>query len=147
MFRRLIQTENDWGALFARLALGVVMFPHGAQTLLGWWGGMGFSKTVGGFQSHGMPAILAILVIVAESFGSLGLILGFLSRVAGAGIGTVMVGAIFLGHLHNGFFMNWLGTKQGEGYEYHLLAIGLALVILIKGRGALSVDRAISTRR
>ena len=144
----LIRTPGDAGATAARLALGIVMFPHGAQKLLGWFGGHGFSGTMGYFtESVGLPWIAAFLVIVAEFFGSLGLIAGFLGRVAAAGIAAIMVGAIVTTHLPHGFFMNWTGNQAGEGFEFHLLALGLAAVVLIRGSGAASVDRWISTRR
>ena len=99
---------------------------------------------MGFFTGQGMPAALAFLVILAESAGSLGLILGFLTRIAALGIGCVMVGAIFMVHLPNGFFMNWDGKQAGEGFEYHLLAIGMALALLLGGGGRASIDRAIA---
>jgi putative oxidoreductase len=143
--RALVRTENDPGALIARVVLGAVMLPHGAQKLLGWFGGYGFSGTMDFFtQSLGIPALLAFLVIVAESFGALALITGLLGRVAAFGVGAVMVGAVLMSHLRNGFFMNWYGNQAGEGFEYHLLALGLALVVLVRGSGALSVDRVLS---
>ena len=145
MLRRLVQTEDDAGMLIVRLALGAVMFPHGAQKLLGWFGGNGFAGTMQFFTSQlGLPSAVAFLVILAESFGALALILGFLGRVGAFGILCVMLGAVFMVHLQNGFFMNWYGNQQGEGFEYHLLAIGMALAVLIKGSGALSVDRSLS---
>jgi putative oxidoreductase len=144
----LIRTDNDLGALLARLTLGAVMFPHGAQKVLGWWGGHGLQATVTSFtEQMGLPGPVAGLVIAAEFLGSIGLILGFLSRLGALGIGAVMVGAIVKVHLAHGFFMNWFGTQAGEGFEYHLLAIGLALVVLVKGSGALSLDGLLSVNR
>jgi putative oxidoreductase len=143
----LLQTRNDVLPLVLRLTLGVVMFPHGAQKMLGWFGGPGFQGTITGMQAQGIPAFLTILVIIAEFFGSLGLIAGFLTRLSALGIGAVMIGAIFLAHLPFGFFMNWAGNQQGEGYEYHLLAIGLALALVIRGGGALSLDYFLSRKR
>lgn len=144
----LLATPGDAGATAARLALGAVMFPHGAQKLLGWFGGHGFSGTMGYFtEGMGLPWIVAFLVIVAEFFGSLGLIAGFLGRLAAAGIAAVMVGAVVTSHLSHGFFMNWTGTQGGEGFEFHLLALGLAAVVLIRGSGAFSVDRRLAERR
>ncbi len=142
MLDTLIRTERDWGALAARLALGVVMFPHGAQKMLGWYGGNGFAATMQFFtESMGIPWILAALAVAAEFFGSLGLILGLLTRVAALGIGSTMLVAILMVHAQYGFFMNWFGNQQGEGFEYHLLAIGLAVALLVRGGGALSLDR------
>jgi putative oxidoreductase len=146
MLRRLVQTEDDFGMTIVRLALGIVMFPHGAQKLLGWFGGHGFAATMQGMTSGGLPAAVVFLVIVAEFFGSLGLIAGFLGRLGAFGILCVMLGAIFTVHLPNGFFMNWMGNQKGEGFEYHLLAIGMALAVLIKGSGAFSVDRSLSDK-
>ena len=143
--RKLMMTDDDIGRFVVRLLLGLVMFPHGAQKLLGWFGGGGYSGTMEFFTTQlGLPAIVVILVIVAEFFGALGLIVGFLGRVAAFGILCVMLGAMFMLHLKVGFFMNWYGSQQGEGYEYHLLAIGMALAVLIGGSGAFSVDRALT---
>lgn len=141
----LIKTENDVAALFLRLFLGVVMFPHGAQKVLGWYGGNGFSGTMGFFTTKmGIPYVLALLVIAAEFLGALGLIFGLLTRVAAFGVFSVMVGAIYLVHWKFGFFMNWAGKNPGEGYEFHLLVIAIAFALMMKGGGALSVDRLIS---
>ncbi|WP_305042245.1 DoxX family protein [Geoalkalibacter sp.] len=147
MLNKLLHTENDYGALFVRLALGIVMFPHGAQKLLGWFGGYGFAGTMGFFtETMGIPYLLALLVVLAEFFGALGLIFGALTRIAALGIGGVMLGAIFLVHLPHGFFMNWSGNQAGEGFEFHLLAIGMSLALLIRGAGALSIDRLLSNK-
>ncbi len=144
MFRKLIQTEDDAALLIARLALAIVIVPHGAQKLLGWFDGPGFGKALEGFNAlFGVPAFLAVLVILAESFGAVSLLAGFLSRLQAFGIGLVMLGAVFMVHLQNGFFMNWTGQAAGEGIEYHILALGLATVILLKGGGKWSVDRVL----
>ena len=145
MFRKLIATSNDLTYTIARLVLGVVFFAHGAQKMLGWFGGYGFTGTMGFFtQMLHIPAPLAFLAICAEFFGGLGLIVGLLSRVAAFGIAINMVVAILTVHIHYGFFANWYGQQKGEGFEYHLLAIALALMVMIKGAGALSIDRALS---
>jgi putative oxidoreductase len=145
MFRKLILTSDDYTVTIARLTLGVVFFAHGAQKMLGWFGGYGFTGTMGFFtQMMHIPAPLAFLAICAEFFGGLGLLIGLLSRVAAFGIAMNMLVAIFAVHIHNGFFANWTGQQKGEGYEYHLLALALLLVVMIKGAGALSVDRALS---
>lgn len=143
MFRKLFATNNDILPLILRLTLGLVMFPHGAQKLLGWFGGGGFSATMQGMTSMGLPAVIVFLVIMAESLGALGLITGFLTRFSAFGIGMVMLGAIVTVHSKVGFFMNWTGKQAGEGFEYHLLVIGIAIALMIRGGGALSVDRAI----
>jgi putative oxidoreductase len=140
---RFVYTNDDTGALVARLMLAIVFIPHGSQKLLGLFGGHGFAATMHYFTSTGMPAVLAFLVIMAESLGSVALLLGFFGRFMAFSIGLVMLGAIFMVHLPNGFFMNWFGMQKGEGFEYHLLAIGLALVVMIKGSGKYSLDRLI----
>lgn len=144
MFHRIVRTSGDLAPCIARLALGLVMFPHGAQKALGWFGGSGIQATVGFFGTQGIPAALALLVIAAEFLGSIGLVAGFLGRVAAAGIAVVMAVAAAAVHAPNGFFANWTGQQKGEGFEYHLLAIGLALVVIVSGSGAFSVDRALS---
>ncbi len=147
LFRRLLVTEGDWGATVARVALGGVMIPHGAQKLLGWFGGYGFQPTMGFLTAQaGLPHPIAFLVILIESFGALALVLGLAGRVMAAGVAAIMVGAIATVHLPNGFFMNWTGAQKGEGFEYHILAIALALVVVLRGSGAASVDRVLSAR-
>ena len=135
------------GLLVARAILGLALAAHGAQKLLGWFGGHGFEATLQGMTSMGLPAVIVLLVMIAEFFGSIGLVTGFLGRVGAFGIFCVMVGAILTVHLHNGFFMNWEGTQKGEGFEYHLLAIGMAVAIMVKGSGRLSVDRSMTPDR
>lgn len=143
--RSIIQTDSDsYVLLFARLALGIVILPHGLQKLIGLFGGYGFSATVGFFESMGIPSIVAILVIVAESAGAASLIIGFMSRFCAFALAMVMAGAVYMVHLQHGFFMNWSGNQQGEGFEYHILAIGLAVVVLIGGGGKFSIDGSIS---
>jgi putative oxidoreductase len=143
----LFKTSESTAPLIARLTLGIVMFPHGAQKMLGWFGGYGFSGTMNSFTgAMHIPAALAFLAILAEFAGSLGLITGLLGRVAAFGIAVNMVVAIATVHWANGFFMNWFGSQKGEGFEYHLLAIGLALVVLIHGAGKASLDAVIQRK-
>jgi putative oxidoreductase len=142
--KKLLSTSNDVALTSLRLVLGVVFFAHGAQKMLGWFGGFGFHATMGFFGHMGLPAPVAFLVICAEFFGGLGLIVGLLTRVAALGIAGDMIGAIFMVHLRNGFFMNWFGTQKGEGIEYHLLVLAIAATLLLRGAGAFSVDRALS---
>ena len=145
--RQLFQTDNSWTGLVLRLSLGLVMFPHGAQKLLGWYGGFGFSGTMEFFtETMHLPWIVAFLVIIGESFGSMALLLGLLTRFTAASFMVIMLGAITTLHLHNGFFMNWFGKQQGEGYEYHLLVIGISLALLVAGAGKWSVDKVIAGR-
>jgi len=143
----LSKTNDSVTSLIARLALGLVMFPHGAQKALGWLGGYGFSGTMHFFtaQMH-IPLLFAFLAIAAEFAGSIGLITGFLSRISAFGIAVNMLVATILVHAANGFFMNWNGNQKGEGFEYHLLAIGLALVVILSGAGKWSFDRLLARR-
>ena len=144
MLRKLTATSDDPVMTILRLVLGVVFFFHGAQKVLGWFGGYGFSGTMNFFTHNmGIPAAFAFLAIAAEFLGSLGLILGLLARVAASGIIVNMVMAILMVHRANGIFMNWSGNQKGEGYEYHLLAIAIGLAVVIRGAGAFSVDRLI----
>lgn len=143
----LLKTADDAAPSIARIALGVVMLPHGAQKTLGWFGGYGFGATMGYFtQNLHIPALFAFLAIVAESLGALALIVGAFSRLAALGVAAVMVVAIAIAHAPNGFFMNWTGAQQGEGIEYHLLALGLAAIVLIYGGGRASVDVLLARR-
>jgi len=124
--------------------LGIVFFAHGAQKALGWFGGPGFEGTMKSFtQGLGLPSVLAVLVILTEFLGGIGLIIGLLSRVAAFGIAFEMAVAILLVHAPNGFFMNWYGSQKGEGFEYHLLAISMALLVTVRGAGAWSLDRVL----
>jgi putative oxidoreductase len=145
--RQLFQTDDSWAGLILRLTLGLVMFPHGAQKLLGWYGGFGFAGTMGFFtETMHLPWIVAFLVIVGESFGSIALLLGLLTRFTAASFIVIMLGAVTTSHLPNGFFMNWFGKQQGEGYEYHLLVIGIAVALLVTGAGRWSADRIITEK-
>ena len=142
--KQLFATANDHTIALARLVLGIIFFMHGSQKALGWFGGYGFHATMHFFTTQmGIPAVFAFLAICAEFLGGIGLILGFLSRIAALGIAVNMLVAILTVHLRNGVFMNWSGQQKGEGYEYHLLAITLCILIIVKGAGALSVDRAL----
>ncbi|HZF11754.1 MAG TPA: DoxX family protein [Thermoanaerobaculia bacterium] len=147
MLERLMPTDTNLGSPLLRLFLGVVFFPHGAQKLLGWFGGQGFGATVAGMSHLGLPAALVFLVILIEFFGALGLLLGFLTRLSASGILCVMLGAIFTVHLKNGFFMNWTGQQYGEGFEYHLLVIGMCLALMVLGGGRYSVDGSMGRGR
>ncbi|HUF35127.1 MAG TPA: DoxX family protein [Gemmatimonadales bacterium] len=141
-----LRTPADPAALVARLTLALVLFPHGAQHALGWFGGYGFAGTYDWMTGPlGIPGPLAALAIVTELLAPLALVIGLGGRFAALGIAGVMTGAA-LTHLQDGFFMNWFGwlPAGAEGYEYHLLAIALAAVVIIRGSGALSVDRLVA---
>jgi putative oxidoreductase len=147
MIRKLMATDNDASTTILRLVLGVIFFAHGAQKMLGWFGGYGFTGTMGFFTGvmH-IPAPFAFLAIAAEFFGGLGLIFGVLTRVAAFGILSNMVVAVAMVHRQFGLFMNWTGAQKGEGYEYHLLVLAITLFLMIRGAGAASVDRLLASR-
>lgn len=145
MKKILFNTDGSVAPLITRLFLGICLFPHGAQKMLGWFGGYGFSGTLQFFtQQAGLPWIIGLLVILIEFFGALFLITGFLTRLSALLIIADMIGIIFKAHIANGFFMNWFGNQAGEGYEYHLLVIGLAISMLITGGGKASIDKRIA---
>jgi putative oxidoreductase len=145
MLQKLIRTRNDAALGIIRIALGVVIFAHGSQKMLGWFGGAGFSGTMGMFENYmHIPAPLAFLAIAAEFFGGLGLLLGLLGRVAALGITVNMLVAIAKVHLPNGFFMNWSGQQKGEGFEFHILVLAITTTLMLYGSGAWSVDHAMS---
>ncbi|MBT1698034.1 DoxX family protein [Fulvivirgaceae bacterium PWU4] len=137
----LFSTTGDWAGFILRILLGAIMLPHGAQKLFGWFGGYGFTPTMQFFtDTLKLPWIIGLLVITLEFFGAAALIAGFASKVWAFGLLVVMVGAIITTNYKHGLFMNWFGTQQGEGYEYHLLVIGICLVIMLLGSGRLSLD-------
>ena len=144
MLRKLIHTTDDPTLTLLRVALGIVFLAHGAQKVLGWFGGNGWSASMAFFtHSMGIPAFFAALAILAEFLGGIGLIAGLLARVAALGIAIEMAVGVALVHGPNGFFMNWSGNKTGEGFEYHILAIARAIVIVTRGAGAFSLDRVL----
>jgi putative oxidoreductase len=145
MLKKLFQTDRDYLLSIMRVVLGVVFFAHGAQKVLGWFGGYGFNATLGGMEHMGIPAPFAFLAIMAEFAGGLGLILGLLSRVAAFGLFVEMSVAIAAVHGANGLFMNWAGNQKGEGFEYHLLALAVLAAVMLRGAGALSLDRLIAS--
>ena len=141
MLEWLVATHGDVVPLVLRLTLAVVMFAHGAQKALGWFGWRG---TLDSLRKSGVPSPVAVLAIVAEFLGPLGLAVGLLTRVAALGIAAVMLGAILTVHGRHGFFMNWYGNQPGEGFEYHVLAIGLAVALVLNGAGVWSLDAVIA---
>lgn len=147
MLERFLKTDMNKTLYVQRVLLGAVMLPHGAQKLLGWFGGYGFSGTMNYFTgTMHIPSALAFLVIVSESFGSLGLLLGLGTRLAAFGAAATMIGAALTTHLQFGFFMNWFGNQSGEGFEFHVLALALALPLVFSGGGAFSLDRVLLQR-
>ena len=145
MLRKLLVTDDNTATVILRSVLGVVFFAHGSQKMLGWFGGYGFSGTMAYFTGPAhIPAVFAFLAIAAEFFGGLGLMFGFLTRIAAFGISVNMLVAIAAVHSPFGFFMNWTGTQKGEGFEYHLLVLAMTAFLMIRGGGAFSLDHAIT---
>jgi len=149
-FARILHTllATDRSALLTllRITLGLVILPHGLQKAFGWFGGYGFTGTMGFFGSIGIPAFLGFLSIAAESAGALALIAGVTTRIAAFGLIVNMLVAASM-HRANGFFMNWTGQQKGEGIEFHILFVAIAVVILIAGAGRWSIDRAITAKK
>lgn len=144
MILKIIKTDENWGQLIVRFALGLVIFPHGAQKMLGAFGGYGFTATLDALTTQmQLPWLIALLVVITEFFGSIFLIIGFASRVWSLAIVFLFIGIIFTAQLEHGFFMNWYGAQKGEGYEYSLLIIGMALSTFINGSGKFSIDNQI----
>jgi putative oxidoreductase len=148
MWKKLISTENDIATAVLRIMLGVVFFPHGAQKMLGWFGGYGFAGTYDAFTNKmGIPGLFALLAFAAEFLGSIGLVFGLMTRLAAFGIFCVMAVAVKMLHWQHGFFMNWFGQQKGEGFEYHLLVMAIAAALMIRGAGAYSVDGVLADKK
>jgi putative oxidoreductase len=137
----LLSTSDSPVLTILRVALGVVMLPHGLQKTVGWFGGYGFDATMGFFGSIGIPAFFAFLAIFAESAGAAALIAGITTRLAAFGIGVTITVAALMNHVQNGFFMNWTGQQKGEGFEYHILLVAVSVAVMIGGAGRYSLDR------
>ena len=147
MIRRLFKTDGTISGTILRVLLGIVIFPHGAQKLLGWFGGAGFTATMRWFESSfHIPTIFALLAILAESVGAVALIAGFFTRIAALAISVNMLVAVALIHGKVGFFMNWMGTAKGEGFEYHILVVAIGIALMFMGGGRWSLDGVIARK-
>jgi putative oxidoreductase len=145
--KKILATENKYSWTILRVTLGTVMLAHGVQKAFGWFGGFGWEGTMGYFTGMvGLPSILAAFIILIESLGALLLIIGFAGRINALLVGVVILGAFFIDHLPNGFYMNWFGNQKGEGFEFDLLFLAISFFVAINGSGALSVDRWLSSR-
>ncbi len=138
--KTLLGSDPSFAPLILRITFAVVIWPHGAQLLLGWFGGPGFTNSMAMFGSFGLPAIISFLVIAIQFFGSLLILFGLFTRITAVAAIILFLGMIFKAHIHVGFFMNWAGTLQGEGYEYHLLVLGILVVLAIYGSGKIALD-------
>jgi putative oxidoreductase len=142
MKNKLFNTSDSWTPIVLRIILGLVVFPHGAQKLLGWFGGYGFSGSMNYFtDTVGLPWIIGFLVIILEFFGAIALVAGIATRIISALYIVIAIGIIFTSSIQHGFFMNWFGNQGGEGYEYFLLWIGLAVALVLNGGGRYSIDK------
>ena len=139
-------TDESLSLTFLRFIAALVIFPHGAQKLLGWFGGYGVEGTLGFYSNLGIPAFLGLLNILTESIGAVLLAAGLLTRVSAFGTAVAMIVAVFTVHISNGFFMNWSGQAAGEGFEYHILYLAIALVLVVKGGGTFSLDFLIAKK-
>jgi len=140
---KLFRVSSQQADLILRIALGAVFFAHGAQKLLGWFGGYGWTGTVGFLnQALGIPTTLAGLAILTEFFGGIAIILGLLTRPAALGLAVTMLFAAFKVHLANGFFLDLKGPA--DGVEYVLVLFLLSLYFVVKGAGRISVDKVIA---
>lgn len=141
MLENIFAVNGNITGLIVRLTIAIILFPHGAQKLLGWFGGFGYKGTMSFFTNNvHLPYFVGLSVILLEFFGPILLAAGFATRIVALGITGLMLGIIITSHLQNGFFMNWLGNQQGEGFEFHLLVIGLSIALIIEGAGRFSID-------
>jgi putative oxidoreductase len=148
MLKNILKTNHDWTGLILRLTIGVVLWPHGAQKVLGLFGGHGFTGTMDFFTGKlQLPWIIALLVIVIEFLGSICMVLGVAVRIWAVAVIGLFIGIIYTVHVPNGFFMNWAGNQAGEGFEYHLLLIGIASAIIINGAGKFSIDELLTREK
>lgn len=142
MQQLLFATDNSWTGMILRITLALIMFPHGAQKLLGLFGGFGFQTTMKYFtETMKLPWLLSFLVILIEFVGPVGLVIGIASRLWAMLFLIVMIAAISTTNFQHGFFMNWFGNQKGEGYEYHLLMIGICIALMFTGGGRWSLDQ------
>lgn len=145
--KTILNTTDSWEQLVIRVTLAMVIWPHGAQFLLGWFGGFGFTNSMGYLTGPaGLPWLVGFMVIMIQFFGSLMLLLGCLTRVAALGMLGMGIGMIFSGHVEHGFFMNWTGNQKGEGFEYHLLMLAMSLALIIGGGGRYALDKTFSAK-
>jgi putative oxidoreductase len=143
---QVVNTVDTWGFLIIRLALGCIFMAHGAQKLFGLFGGAGFAQTMQQFQQGlGIPMPLIFIAMVTEFFGGLAVLTGCLTRLAALGLAVIMIVAIVKVHWAGGFFLNLNCVPGvGQGFEFNLALLAMALGLVISGPGYLSIDRWIS---
>lgn len=146
MIRKIVATSEDVHLFVLRVVLGAIFCAHGAQKTFGWFGGPGYSGIMHWFAQQHVPAPLALMAIMAEALGGLGLVFGFLTRIAALGLVVNMVVATFMVGLPNGLFMNWFANQKGEGIEFYLLVIVIGVTLILQGAGRWSVDRELALK-
>jgi putative oxidoreductase len=140
MIEKLLHTDPDYAWTFLRIIAGLIIFPYGMQKLFPWFGGWGIKKTLRQLTLKKIPTFIAWLIIIGQSFGSIALVAGFLGRIAAGGLFIIFTGALIV-HLPDGWAMNWFGEKKGEGIEYFVMLLSLLLIVIVRGSGAMSIDR------
>ncbi|BAE52441.1 DoxX family protein [Paramagnetospirillum magneticum] len=134
----LAQALSPLAEPMVRITAGLLLVPHGAQKLFGWFGGYGLQATGQFFATKlGLPAGLALVAGLIEFAGGLMLALGLLTRPVAALVAGMMAVAVFGVHLGNGFF--W----TSGGVEYPLMWGIVALAFVIRGGGRFSADALI----
>lgn len=143
MIHSLLQTDYNFTFTLIRVVSGIIIFPYGMQKLLGWFddlgGGVGINESLASFAQKNIPKSIAWMVIIGQSFGSIMLITGFFGRIGAFFNFIIFTGAI-LKHSSDGWAMNWMGTKKGEGIEYFIMLLSILLFVIINGSGAMSID-------
>ncbi|MEJ8843691.1 DoxX family protein [Lacibacter sp. H375] len=145
MKQQFFYTGNHWTGFITRVALGLLILPHGLQKAFGLLGGYGFKGTMGWFtETMHIPWLLGAFIIITEFIGAISLIAGFATRFWSIMMIPLMIGAILKVHLPHGWFMNWDGILKGEGFEFHIAIITLSVITLLNGAGRFSFDRKIA---
>ena len=141
LLERLRRTDDNSASIILRISFVIMMLPHGAGKVFGIFGGFGFEKTMQHMtENMHIPYIFALLAIIIEFVSSLAILAGFQTRVNALLLGVVMFVAGTM-HIQHGFYMNWFGQKAGEGFEFHILAVGMMLALAVLGGGKYSLDR------
>ncbi|MEL7004825.1 MAG: DoxX family protein [Bacteroidota bacterium] len=138
MIRSIIEKKPDLLPLILRISLGIVFIPKGFDLVMNYYDSLDWLTT----GSLNLPIYLAYAVIFIEFYASLFLILGLSSRIMAASIGLLVLGAIPY-HFFSGLSIDWIGQTVGVGLEFHLIVIGMIIVLMITGSGKLSLDHFI----
>ncbi len=140
---QLQETDDNKASIILRISFAIMMLPHGMGKVFGVFGvfgGMGFDKTIHHMtENMGIPYIFALLAIVVEFLSTFAIIIGYQTRINALLLAIVMIVASTF-HFQHGFYMNWFGQKAGEGFEFHILAVGMMLALAVLGGGKYSLD-------